>query len=162
MDLLVVGHIHRAHDACHLGAERSKIAANVSIISNLFDFATFPRIPVTRDGDQDRQSEHYDEKRSRVLFQPGTVVRRGGSFVALRRRRFRHGSGDSAGTGEADIKFAPSSARKLGTLRYSWLCARGSSDVSCTSIIMLIRRSSCKKVAAFFPGKTFRKIPANC
>src|ERR1700686_778331 len=59
--LLVVGHIHRAHNACHLGTERSKVAANVSIICNLFDLATFPRIPVTCDGDQNGQSEKHHE-----------------------------------------------------------------------------------------------------
>jgi len=52
VDLLVVGHIHRAHNACHLGSERSKSAANVCIICNLFDLGTFPPIPVMCDGDQ--------------------------------------------------------------------------------------------------------------
>jgi len=32
---------------------------------------------------------------------------------------FVTGAADSAGTGEADIKFAPSAARNLQTLRYS-------------------------------------------
>src|SRR5258708_24959874 len=38
----------------------------------------------------------------------------------------------------------------------SWLCTRGSCEVSWTSIIMLIRRSRWKKDAAFFPDSTFR------
>src|SRR3954471_23770294 len=45
VNLLVVSHLHGAHDCRYLGAERSKIAANVSIVCNLFDLATFPRIP---------------------------------------------------------------------------------------------------------------------
>jgi hypothetical protein len=39
--------------------------------------------------------------------------------------------------------------------------ARGSPDVIRTSVIMLMHRSSCRKVAPFFPGKTLRKISAN-
>src|SRR6267142_239223 len=42
---------------------------------------------------------------------------------------FVTGAADPAGTGEVDIKFAPSAARNLQTLRYSWLWARGSCDV---------------------------------
>src|SRR6266446_7417021 len=34
VDVLVVGYIRRAHNACHLGTERGKVAANVSIICN--------------------------------------------------------------------------------------------------------------------------------
>src|ERR1700722_18456358 len=47
---LKVGHMNRAHDAGHLGAQRCKVAADVSIISYLFDFAALPRIPVASDG----------------------------------------------------------------------------------------------------------------
>src|ERR1700733_7430314 len=50
--LLVVRHVDCAHDARYLRTERRKVAANVSIICNLFNLASFPRIPVTRDGDQ--------------------------------------------------------------------------------------------------------------
>jgi len=49
---LKVGHMNRAHDAGHLGAQRRKIAADVSIISYLFDLAALPRIPVASDGDE--------------------------------------------------------------------------------------------------------------
>ena len=63
MDLLVVRHVDCAHDARNLGTERSKVAANVSIICDLFDLAAFPRIPVTRNGDQDCQSEKHHENR---------------------------------------------------------------------------------------------------
>src|ERR1700733_3038187 len=51
MHLLVVRPLDCAHDARHFGTERSKVAANVSIICDLFDLAAFPRIPVARDGD---------------------------------------------------------------------------------------------------------------
>src|SRR5712692_8945918 len=51
---LKVGHVNRAHDAGHLGAQRRKIAADVSIISYLFDLAALPRIPVASDSDQNR------------------------------------------------------------------------------------------------------------
>src|SRR5258706_1341655 len=60
-DLLIVSHIHRAHDSRYLGTERGKVAANVSIICNLFGPATFPRIPITCDGDQNGQSENHHE-----------------------------------------------------------------------------------------------------
>src|SRR6266567_8289676 len=51
---LKVGHMNRAHDAGHLGAQRCKVAADVSIISYLFDLAALPRIPVASDSDQNR------------------------------------------------------------------------------------------------------------
>src|SRR6266852_4923233 len=51
---LKVGHVNRAHDAGHLGAQRRKIAADVSIISHLFDLAALPRISVASDRDQNR------------------------------------------------------------------------------------------------------------
>src|ERR1700733_231069 len=53
MYLLVIRHVNCAHDGRHLGTERSKVAANVSIICDLFNLAALPRIPVTRNGDQD-------------------------------------------------------------------------------------------------------------
>jgi hypothetical protein len=51
---LKVFHVNRTHDARHLGAQRCKVTANVSIIGDLFDLATLPRVPVASDGDQDR------------------------------------------------------------------------------------------------------------
>src|SRR5580704_9379465 len=51
---LKVGHMNRAHDAGHLGAQRCKVAADVSIISYLFDLAALPRIPVASDSNQNR------------------------------------------------------------------------------------------------------------
>ena len=51
---LKVGYMNCAHDAGHLGAQRRKIAADVSIISYLFDLAALPRIPVASDSDQNR------------------------------------------------------------------------------------------------------------
>src|SRR6478672_4761109 len=46
VNLLVVGHIHRLHNARHLGTERSKVSANVCIVCNLVSLATLPRIPL--------------------------------------------------------------------------------------------------------------------
>src|SRR5882724_7524023 len=51
---LKVGYVNRAYDAGHFGAQRCKVAADVSIISDLFDLAALPRIPVASDGDQNR------------------------------------------------------------------------------------------------------------
>src|SRR5689334_24687334 len=42
----------------------SNVAANVSIICALFDLATFPCIPVTCDGNQNRSEEHTSELQS--------------------------------------------------------------------------------------------------
>src|ERR1700688_633107 len=49
---LIVGYMNRAHDAGHLGAQRCQVAADVSVISYLFDLAALPRIPVASDSDQ--------------------------------------------------------------------------------------------------------------
>src|SRR6266851_7178403 len=75
VDLLVVSHLHCAHDSRYLGTERGKVAANVSIICNLVDLATFPRIPVTCDGDQNGQSENHHENWRYVALPPGTSAR---------------------------------------------------------------------------------------
>src|SRR5882724_912403 len=177
---LKVGYMNRAHDAGHLGAQRCKVPADVSIISYLFDLAALPRIPVASDSDQNRQAERHDEERSYVLFPSGTAVRRGRRFVALRRQRFRHGGGrfsrywrgghqicsfsskESANAAlfvtellrplclsklihaEAigSVCFWISDITLLNEKIQSWLWARGSCDVSCTSIIVLMRRSS--------------------
>src|SRR5712691_8033226 len=69
---LKIGYMNRAHDAGHLGAQRCKVAADVSIIGYLFDFAALPRIPVASDGDQNRQGERHDKERAYVLFPPDT------------------------------------------------------------------------------------------
>src|ERR1700750_254586 len=61
---LKVGYMNRAHDAGHLGTQRRKVAAHVSVIRYLFDLAALPRIPVASDGDQDRQSERHNKKGS--------------------------------------------------------------------------------------------------
>src|SRR5205807_1951435 len=90
---LKVGYMNRAHDAGHLRAQRCKVAADVSIISYLFDLAALPRIPVASDSDQNRYAEHHDKKRSYVLFPSDTAVRRVRRFVAFRRQRFRRGGG---------------------------------------------------------------------
>src|SRR5258708_6242328 len=91
VNLLVVSHIHRAHNTCHLGTERSKIATNVSIICNLFDLATFPRIPVTCDGDQNDQSENHHENWRCVALPLSTSARNGLICTDLWRHRFRFG-----------------------------------------------------------------------
>src|ERR1700746_1097716 len=90
MYLLVVGHIHCAHDACHLRAERSKFHTNVSIIRNLLCFSAFPCIPVTRDGDQNGQSEKHHEDGRYVVLPPATAARNCLICTDLWRHRFRH------------------------------------------------------------------------
>src|SRR6266852_3473197 len=88
----------------------------------------------------------------RYFFHPSLPREVAAGLSVSAGRGFVTGAADSAGTGEADIKFAPSAARNLQTMRYSngalkeiiqsWLWTKGSCDVSCTSIIMLMRRSS--------------------
>src|SRR4029077_16238873 len=90
MYLLVVRHVNRAHDASHLGAERCKVTANVSIICDLFDLATLPSIPVPRDGDQNGESEQYHNEGSHVLLPSGTAARGSrGVDCGWRRARYR-------------------------------------------------------------------------
>src|ERR1700674_3514440 len=97
VNLLVVSHLHRAHDSRYLGTERGNVAANVSIICNLVDLATFPRIPVTCDGDQNGQSENHHESWRYVALPPGTSARNGLICTDLWRRRFRCGCRRSSG-----------------------------------------------------------------
>ncbi len=61
MDLLVVRHIDGADDGCHFRAERSKVAANISIVGHLFSLVAFPGIPITRERNQDCQSQKNHE-----------------------------------------------------------------------------------------------------
>src|SRR6266851_1586504 len=91
VDLLVVGHIHRAHNACNLGTERSKVAANVSIIRNLLYLSTFPCVPVMCDGDQNGQSKKHHEKWGYVALPPGTLARHCLICTDLWRYRSRYG-----------------------------------------------------------------------
>jgi hypothetical protein len=60
MYLLIVGNGHTLNDSGHLRTERGEIAANIGIVGNLFEMATFPGIPVPDQGNQDGQSEEYD------------------------------------------------------------------------------------------------------
>src|SRR5882757_202550 len=72
---LKVGYMNRAHHAGYLGAQRCKVAADVGIISHLFDLAALPGIPVASDGDQNRYRERHDKERSQVLFPSVTSAR---------------------------------------------------------------------------------------
>ncbi len=67
--LLIVGNVYTSNDSGHLRAERGQIAANIGIVGNLFEMATFPGIPVPGQGNQDSQSKEYDHYR-RNVFQP--------------------------------------------------------------------------------------------
>ena len=83
-----------------------------------------------------------------------------GPFVSWFPRKMRFGI---VGAALAPIMEQPAFRHTVAPPRrqqliYSWLCISGSREVSCRSIIMLMRRSSWKKVAAFLPGSTFRKI----
>src|ERR1700733_6029783 len=89
MHLLVVRPLDCAHDARHFGTERSKVAANVSIICDLFDLAAFPRIPVARDGDQNGQSEKHHKNGSYIVLPPGALARDRLIRIALRRQWLR-------------------------------------------------------------------------
>ena len=66
--LLIVGDGYTSNDSGHLRTERREIAANISIVSNLFDMATFPGIPVPGNGNQDSQSEEYDQNGRKVFL----------------------------------------------------------------------------------------------
>src|SRR5258708_3325474 len=91
VNLLVVSRAHRAHDACHLGAERGKVAANVSIIRDLLYLSAFPCVPVTRDGDHNGHSEKHHENWSYVALPPGTLARHRLICADFWRHRFRYG-----------------------------------------------------------------------
>jgi len=97
------------------------VAADVSIISYLFDLAALPRIPVASDRDQKRPERAPRQGgESRTFFHPTLPRRSGRRFIA-----FREATVSSRGRriqpilARADIKFAPSAARNLQTLRYS-------------------------------------------
>src|SRR5258706_4651436 len=90
---LKVGHMNRAHDASHLGAQRRNIAADVCIISFLFDVPAFPPIPVASDGEENCQGECHNKERSHVLFPSDTVAGIGRRLVAFWRQRLRHRGG---------------------------------------------------------------------
>ena len=72
MDLLIVGDVYCANNAGNLGAERREIASNVSVIGFLFRFAAFPGIPVPGNGDQDGESEQYNQNRRDVSLPTGS------------------------------------------------------------------------------------------
>jgi hypothetical protein len=107
MYLLVVRHIDCVHNARHLGAERSQVAANVSIIRDLFNLAAFPCIPVTRDGDQNSQSEKQHENGRYIVLPPRTLARNYWSVSTVCGTGFATGGAGPGDTGEVDIRFAP-------------------------------------------------------
>src|SRR5690348_3771463 len=90
---LKVGHMHCAYDASHLGAQRRDIAADVSIISYLYDLAALPRIPVTSDGDENCHGERHNKEGSQELFPSPSARRSGCRLFAFWRQRLRHGGG---------------------------------------------------------------------
>jgi len=105
--------MNRAHDAGHLGAQRRKIAADISIISYLFDLAAFPRIPVASDGDENCQGEALQQGVSHVLFPSHPACEKGPQACRfLEASDFVSGAADLAGTGEVDIKFAHFRSKK--------------------------------------------------
>src|SRR5271165_5409524 len=55
--LLIVGDVNRADNAGNLGAKRGEVAANVSVVGNLFRLAAFPGIPVPGNSNQEGESE---------------------------------------------------------------------------------------------------------
>jgi hypothetical protein len=66
--LLIVGDAYTLDDSGHLRTEGGEIAANISIVGNLFNMATFPGIPVPGHGNQDSQSEEYDQHGRKVIL----------------------------------------------------------------------------------------------
>jgi hypothetical protein len=66
--LLIVGNGYISNDSGHLRTERGEIAANIGIVGNLFNMATFPGIPVPGQGNQDSQTEKYDQHRRNVFL----------------------------------------------------------------------------------------------
>src|SRR6266568_1553176 len=85
--------MNRADDAGHLGAQRRKIAADVRIISYLFDVPAFPTIPVASDGDENCQGERHNKEGSHVLFPFHPAARSSRRLVAFWRQGLRHGGG---------------------------------------------------------------------
>jgi hypothetical protein len=66
--LLIVGNAYTLNDSGHLRTEWGEVAANIGIVGNLFEMATFPGIPVPEQGNQDGQSEEYDQHRRKVFL----------------------------------------------------------------------------------------------
>ena len=71
--LLIVRDVYFADNAGNLRAERGKIAADVSVVGNLFRFAAFPGIPVSGNGNQDSESEQDDQDRRDVFLPAGSM-----------------------------------------------------------------------------------------
>src|SRR6202041_2398866 len=90
MYLLVVRHVDGAHDGRHLSTKWSKVAANVSIICDLFDLPALPGIPVTRNGDQNGQSEKHHKDGSYQALPPGTWARNWLICINFGRNRSRN------------------------------------------------------------------------
>ena len=119
MHLLIVRDVYAPNDAGNLGAERGEVAANVSVVGNLFRFAAFPGIPVPGNGNQDRESEQYNQDRRDVSLP--TRGRLSCALLFARQFRLRCGAGDSTGTGEADINYAPFSASDMARAEFSFV-----------------------------------------
>lgn len=68
VDLLIVVHFYFPNQARNRCAQRCEIAANVGVVSNLFDVAPFPRIPVASDGhDHSDCQKKNDQRRPKLL-----------------------------------------------------------------------------------------------
>ena len=55
--LLIIGDGYISNYAGNFRTERGEIAANISVIGNLFDVPAFPGVPVPGNSDQDSESE---------------------------------------------------------------------------------------------------------
>jgi len=79
--LLIVGDVNRAYGASHLGAQRCQVAANVRIVGDLFELATFPRIPVPGEGHQHGRGEQHHQNRRQVGPPSRPAARRSGRRI---------------------------------------------------------------------------------
>ena len=73
-NLLIVIHLHFAHETRDLRAERRDIAADERVVGDLIDSSSFPRIPVARQRERDRERHQHDEH-GRAESPPGGLQR---------------------------------------------------------------------------------------
>src|SRR5271168_2449093 len=120
MNLLIVADVDRTYDPRDLGAQRCEIAANIGIVRDLLRFAALPRIPVTRQCNQDSQCEQHDHKRS-PKFSPARLRPRSGlSFIVLR-RQLPDWCVRVCGHGGGGHQLAPWHQEIFVTAKLSWL-----------------------------------------
>src|SRR5437879_3358107 len=64
MYLLVIRDFHLFNDASYFGAQRSEVPSHVRIVSDLFNSAALPRIPVSCDCEDNHDCQYHHNRRS--------------------------------------------------------------------------------------------------